>query len=75
MTSLYICLNFTFVGKNELVEETHTKGNKILTPILAVSFAQTPTAAPGLPSLYTDFDLQKATKFALELFVKGQKHD
>lgn len=25
--------------------------------------------------MYTDLDLQKTTKLALELFVKGQEHD
>ena len=38
--------------------------------------AQTPASAPvpGPPGRYTDVDLQRAIKLALELFVKGQLH-
>lgn len=71
MAGLYTCLNFIFVGKNELVEETSTKSNKNSIFILAVSCTRIPTPAPGLSSLYTDVDLQKTTRFAFELFVKG----
>ena len=72
-------------GKDELAGAP-TKGNS--TP--AVSCAPTPapaqgpapTPAPasvpasaqGPPRRYMDEDLQRATKLALELFVKGQEH-
>ena len=46
--------------------------------IPALAHAPTPTpapaSAPGLPGRYTDEDLQRVTKLALELFVKGQEH-
>ena len=68
-------------GKDELAggaPRAPTKGSGIPTPISAASRALTPapapTFAPGLPGLYTDMDLQRATKLALKLFVKGQKH-
>ena len=41
-------------------------------PISAPAFA--PASAPSPPERYTDEDLQRATKLALKLFVKGQKH-
>ena len=50
-----------------------------LTPAPAQTFvpAQAPTPAPTSasdpPGKYTDEDLQRATKLALELFVKGQE--
>ena len=43
-------------------------------PTPAVSRAPAPAFAPGPPGRYTDEDLQRATKLALELFVKGQEH-
>ena len=48
-----------------------------LKPTPAVSRAFIPASAsiPGPPGRYTDEDLQRATKLALELFVKGQEHD
>ena len=50
------------------------------TPALAqtLALAQAPApvsaSAPSSPGRYTDKDLQKATKLALELFVKGQEY-
>ena len=43
------------------------------TPILAQVFTSTPAPAsvPGPPGRYTNKNLQRATKLALELFVKG----
>ena len=45
-------------------------------PTPAVSHAPTSALVSALGSLgrYTDKDLQRATKLALKLFVKGQKH-
>ena len=40
----------------------------ILTPALVFA------SISGPPGKYTDKDLQRATKLALELFVKGQEH-
>ena len=53
---------------------TNGSGTSELTP--AVFHAPTPAfaSAPGPPGRYTNEDLQKATKLALELFVKGQKY-
>ena len=46
------------------------------TPALAQAPAPTtaPASAPGPPGRYTDKDLQRATKLALESFVKGQEY-
>ena len=46
------------------------------TSALAQAPASTLTSAsvPGPPRRYTDENLQRATKLALELFVKSQKH-
>ena len=68
-------------GKDEL-GEAPTKGNSTFavsrtpTPALAQALAPTsaPASAPSPPERYTDEDLQRATKLALELFVKGQEH-
>ena len=51
-------------------------GNNIPKPIPAVSRALTPIPAstPGPPGRYTDEDLQRAIKLALESFVKGQEY-
>ena len=51
-------------------------------PAQALAPAQAPALTPALafasvsgqPERYTDKDLQRATKLALELFVKGQEH-
>ena len=55
-----------------------TDDNGTPVPIPAVSRAPTPVPAPasvpGPPGRYTDEDLQRATKLALESFVKGQEH-
>lgn len=77
------------VGKDELAGGAPwapTKSNSTPISIPAASWAPTPTPtqtpaptqafaqAPGPPGLYMDADLQKATKLALDLFVKGQEH-
>ena len=68
-------------GEDELAGAP-TEGNSTPSPSPVVSQAQTPapaqapapTPAPGPPGRYTDEDLQRATKLALESFVKGQEH-
>lgn len=66
------------ISKNELAEDAPgapTEGSSTPTPSPAISPAltpvpaQAPTPAPGLPGMYTNIDLQKATRLALELFV------
>ena len=51
-------------------------GSGIPKPTFVVSctFTPAPTSAPGPPGRYIDKDLQKTTKLALELFVKGQEY-
>ena len=46
------------------------------TPIcaLVLAFISAPTPVLGLLRRYLDKNLQKATKLALKLFVKGQEH-
>ena len=62
-----------------------TNDSSILVPIPAVSRVYTPAPAqtstpapasvPGPLGRYTNEDLQRATKLALKLFVKGQKYN
>ena len=56
-----------------------TKDSNIPTPFPAISQAQTPTFTPApapapLNSTYTNVDLQKAVKLALELFIQSQAY-
>ena len=63
---------------------TNDSGTPASTPALAQTPVSTETPAPtqafalasvpGPPGRYTDEDLQRATKLALESFVKGQEH-
>lgn len=43
-------------------------------PIPAASYTLTFILALGLPDIYTNVDLQRATRLALKLFIKSQKH-
>lgn len=52
-----------------LIEDS---GTPIFIP--ATSWAYSPTLALVAPDLYTNTDLQRATKLALESFVKGQEY-
>ena len=75
--------NPPFGGEDELAEAP-TEGNstpaisRAPTPApaqaLAPTSAPTPASVPGPPGRYTDKNLQRTTKLALELFVKGQEH-
>ena len=67
------------ISKDELAgnaPKASTKG--IGTPTSIPTAFQAPTSTPApvfdLPGLYTNADLQKATKLALKLFIKGQEH-
>lgn len=77
MTRLYTCCYLAFVGKDELAATACTEGSGTLSPTPTVCSnptftpAQTPISALGLLNMFTDMNLQKATKLALELFVKG----
>ena len=72
-----LCRNFPLSGEDELVRappRAPTKGNNTPTSSSAVSRAQTPapTSAPTpapFRGIYTDMDLQRATKLARELFI------
>ena len=72
--------NLLFGGKDKLAG-AFTKGNSTpavsCAPIPAPAQAPAPTpapaSAPGLPGRYTDEDLQRPTKLALDSFVKGQE--
>ena len=86
MAGLYIRRNPLFGGKNELAKAL-SKKNSTLSHFLIISWAQTldpawlvtsrPALAFALSSLkrYINKNLQRTIKLALELFVKGQKHD
>lgn len=79
MAGLKICRNLVSISKDEFAEKTSTKGSSTLTSISAVSHTQTPapaqTLTPNLspPGLYTNMNLQTATKLAFQLFVKSQE--
>ena len=70
------------LGDKDELAGALTEGNSTSLPSPVVSQAQTPaptqapapTPAPGPLERYTDKDLQRATKLALESFVKGQEH-
>ena len=55
---------------------TNDSGTPVPTPAVsrASTSAPAPASVPGPPGRYTDEDLQRATKLALESFVKGQEH-
>lgn len=68
------------VGKDKLTGKTPSKSSDTPTSTSIISCAsisaptQNPAPAPSQLGMYTNVDLQRATKLALELFVKGQKH-
>ena len=90
MAGSHTCCNSLFKGKDELAGEAPTNGSHTSTPAVSwaqtpaltevpmpaqtLAPAQTPAPAPGPPGRYTDKDLQRATKLALESFVQGQEH-
>ena len=76
MAGLRTCRNFPPSNKDELAGGAPTNVSGTLVPTPAVSQAPTLASAfaPGPPGRYTDEDLQRATKLALESFVKGQEH-
>ena len=72
--------NLLPAGKNELAGGALFEASDTLIPTPSASHApsltpaQDPTPAPGPPGMYTNVDLQRATRLALKLFVKGQKY-
>ena len=81
MAGLYTRCNFSLGGKDKLAKAFIKRNStpavfRAPTPVPAQAPAPTlaPTSASGPPGRYTDEDLQRATKLALELFVKGQEH-
>ena len=52
---------------------TNDSGTPNLTPAVSHAPTSAPASVPGPPRRYTDEDLQRATKLALESFVKGQE--
>ena len=77
--------NLIPTGKNKFIRETLTNGNntstfaaskaqipaltKVSSLALTFPLAQIPVSAPGSPGRYTNKNLQKNIKLALELFV------
>ena len=81
MAGPYTCCgywsNLLPTGKDELAKDAPrapTKSSDIRTRIFAVSRASTPALTPGSSDRYTDEDLQRATKLALESFAKSHKY-
>ena len=81
MAGLYTCRNLPLGRKDELAK-VPIEGNGILAIFYALTLALArasaytpiPVLALGPQARYIDKDLQRATKLALELFLKGQKH-
>ena len=89
MTGPYTYHNSSLTSENELTRDAWgapTKDSGTPTPISIVFYAPTPTPTqvpapaqtpapiPSPPGLYTDANLQRGTKLALQLFVKGQEY-
>lgn len=83
MPGLCTCHNSAPIGEDGLAGGIPIKSSNTLTFFLIISWLQTPTPiqastpAPTLDSLsiYTNITLQRATRLALKLFVKDQKHN
>lgn len=76
------CRNFLPTGKNKLASGAFTKSRSTNTPIVIIFYLFTLALAPALAlaptffrGMYTNINLEKATKWVLKLFVKSQKHD
>ena len=75
-----LCWNLLPAGKDELAGAaggavTNDNGTSSHTPSMSRVSTPVPAPAPALVELvakYTNADLQKATKLALEMFVQGQ---
>lgn len=66
------CCNFPPAKKYELAGRALTKNSNTNTPIPAIFCAPNPVFTPALAlfeNIYTNIDLQKATKLALDLFI------
>lgn len=80
MARLQTRYNLALVGEDKFAEDVTTKDSNTPTLSLAISCPQTPASAqvpifaPSLPGMYTNINLQKATRLALELFIKGQEY-
>lgn len=76
MTGLQTCYNLASIGKDELAKRAHIKGNSTFTSASAQvpAPAQTPALALSLLGIYTDVNLQRATKLVLKMFIKDQKY-
>ena len=74
MADLHTCHNLFFDGKDEFAGAS-TEKNSIPAVFRATTFALAQVSAFILASIplerHTDKNLQKATKLALKLFVKG----
>ena len=53
---------------------TNCSGTPEPTPAVSRAPTSAPASALGPPGRYTDKNLQRTTKLALELFIKGQEH-
>lgn len=80
IASLYICRSPAVVGEDKLAGSISTKDNNTLIPSLATSRALITAPAkahsptPDPQGIYTNIDLQRATKLALKFFLKGQEY-
>lgn len=74
MAGLYAYCNiFPLAGKDKLAKEAFIDGNNIpaVSCALTPALFQAPAFTPDPPSRYTDEDLQRVTKLALESFAQG----
>lgn len=70
MTGLKICRNTTSTGKDKSAEKALIKNNGIFTPIPTTFHIPAPALTPNPPDIYTNIDLQKATRMVLNSFVE-----
>ena len=76
MTGSHTRCNPSTGSKDELVSGApiDNSGTPKPTPTVFYPLTLAPASASDPPGRYTNKDLQKATKLALKLFVKGQEH-
>ena len=62
-------------SRNTSENPTNNSSTPVLTPTVSYDPTPAPASVLGPPKRYTNENLLRTTKLALELVVKGQKHD
>lgn len=74
MAKLSTCCNSALIDKDKLVKKAPTKGSSSFTPIFATFKASILASTSVLQSIYTNVDLQKVNRLALEVFIQNREH-